>query len=123
MHTKITEQIQKMTQPFMDKGFTFQSLYEKGGDSSCVYICRYKKGRDFFDWREVSGANEIHIVVYANGAYDFPTVKKIAPSAYRAFRWKHFLRSASMADERRFVADVLVRELESGKSDFLGIPL
>lgn len=123
MHTKIAEQIKQMTQPFTEQGFVFQSLYEKGGDSSCVYICRYKKGRDFFDWREVSGSNEIHFVVYANGVYDFPTLKKIAPRAYRAFRLKHLFRSANMTEMRRFAADILVQELKSGKSYFLGIPL
>ena len=61
------EQIKQLTAPFMERGFTFEYLYQKGGDSSCVYICRYKKGRDFFDWREVSGGEEINIVVFVNG--------------------------------------------------------
>ena len=123
MQPLIAQRIEKMTQPFMDKGFTFTSLYEKGGDSSCVYICRYKKGRDFFDWREVSGGDEINLVVYVDGVYDFPTIKRIAPQKHRAFFLKHLLRKATMEEKRQFVASVLVKELLSGKPDFLGIKL
>ena len=123
MQPLIAKQIETLTQPFMDKGFTFTSLYEKGGDSSCVYICRYKKGRDFFDWREVSGGDEINIVVYAGGVYDFPKIKTIAPKADRDFCIKHIFRRASMPEKREFVATVLCQELASGKPDFLGIKL
>ena len=123
MQPLIAEQIKALTSPFMDKGFVFSSLYEKGGDSSCVYICRYKKGRDFFDWREVSGGDEINIVVYVDGVYDFPTVKRIDPKAYRDFCLKHIFRRASMPEKREFVAAVLCKELASGKPDFLGIKL
>ena len=49
------EEIKKLTAPILEKRFSFEYFYEKGGDSSCVYICRFRKGRDFWDWREVSG--------------------------------------------------------------------
>ena len=68
------ETIKALTAPILEKGFSFEYFYQKGGDSSCVYICRYKKGRDFFDWREVSGGNEINIVVCVNGTYAFPSL-------------------------------------------------
>ena len=35
--------------PFLEKGFTYQYTYEKGGDSSCVYIYRFQKGSEFMD--------------------------------------------------------------------------
>ena len=62
------ERIKTLTAPILERGFAFEYFYQKGGDSSCVYICRYKKGKDFFVWREVSGGREINIVVYVNGA-------------------------------------------------------
>ena len=117
------DKVKNLMQPLIDKGCFFDYFYEKGGDSSCVYICRYKKGRDFFDWREVSGGDEINIVVYAGGTYDFPKIKTIAPKAYRDFCIKHIFRRASMPEKRAFVAAVLCQELASGKPDFLGIKL
>ena len=37
------EEIKKLTAPILEKGFSFEYFYEKGGDSSCVYICRFRK--------------------------------------------------------------------------------
>ena len=56
---------------FIDRGFSYRYFYEKGGDSSCVYIYRFQKGKNFFDLREVSGGNELNFVVFANGEYQF----------------------------------------------------
>ena len=117
------EQIKKLTAPILEKGFVFEYLYQKGGDSSCVYICRYKKGRDFFDWREVSGGNEINIVVCVNGAYVFPSLKYLYKKEYRAFNVKHIFKKATIEDRRRFIAALLCKEMESGKPDFFGIKL
>ena len=75
--TAIVDDIKKLTTPFIERGFSFEYLYEKGGDSSCVYICRFRKGRDFFDWREVSGGDEINIVAYVGGEYRFPSLKTV----------------------------------------------
>ena len=117
------ESIKKLTAPFLEKGFEFEYFYQKGGDSSCVYICRYKKGKDYFDWREVSGGNEINIVACVNGEYRFPSLKTLYSKQYRAFQWKHLLKKPTVEEQRAFVASLLNAELTSGKPDFFGITL
>ncbi len=117
------ENIKKLTAPFLEKGFSFSYFYQKGGDSSCVYICRYQKGRDFFDWREVSGGNEINIVVYVDGAYRFPSLKTLYPKQYRAFKMKHLFKKATTDERRAFVADLLNAELSKNETEFFGIKL
>ena len=117
------EHVQKLTAPILEKGFIFEYFYQKGGDSSCVYICRYKKGRDFFDWREVSGGTEINIVVSLNGSYAFPSLKYLYPKEHRAFAFKHLFKKATVDERRAFVAELLLKELNSGKPDFFGIKL
>ena len=116
------EEIKALTLPIMEKGFSFEYFYQKGGDSSCVYICRYKKGRDFLDWREVSGGDEINIVVSLNGEYRFPSLKTLFPKQYKAFKRKHIFKKASLAERRAFVAECLLEELNT-KPDFFGIKL
>ena len=120
---QIVDTIKSLTSPFFDKEFVMEYLYEKGGDSSCVYICRFKKGRDFFDWREVSGTDEIHLVVFAGGNYDFPSLKKKYAKEYRKFAWKAFFRGASMDEKRVFFADILKKELSACEGAFFGIKL
>lgn len=115
------ETIKRLTAPFLEKGFSFEYFYEKGGDSSCVYICRYKKGKDFFDWREISGGDEINVVVRVNGEYRFPSLKSLYPKRYRAFRLKHLFRKPTADERRAFTAELLTAELFSGKPDFFGI--
>ena len=117
------EQIKTLTAPILEKGFSFEYFYQKGGDSSCVYICRYKKGRDFFDWREVSGGTEINIVVSLNGSYAFPSLKYLYPKEHRAFAFKHLFKKATVDERRAFIAELLLKELNSGKPDFFGIKL
>ena len=119
----IAEKIKSLTAPLLEKGFSFSYFYQKGGDSSCVYICRYQKGRDFFDWREVSGANEIHIVAFVNGEYRFPSLRLLYKKEYRMFTVKHLFKKATMDEWREFTATLLNAELSSGKPDFFGIPL
>ncbi len=115
------ETVKNLLAPLLDKGFTFEYTHEKGGDSSCVYIGRFHKGRDFFDWREVSGSNDIHLVVYVNGEYKFPSIKTRYKKEFRAFRWKHLFSPPTLAEKRVFYAKLLLTELTS--SDFFGIPL
>ena len=115
------ETIKKLTQPILEKGFVFEYFYEKGGDSSCVYICRFKKGRDFFDWREVSGGDEINIVTFVGGEYGFPSLKFLYPKEYRAFRFKHLFRKPTVKEKREFFASLLIQELQ--KPDFFGIEI
>ncbi len=119
---KSAEQIKKLTAPFLEKGFVFSYFYQKGGDSSCVYICRFQKGKNYFDWRENSGGNEINIVVCVNGEFIFPSLKSLYPKAYRAFKIKHFFKRATLDERRAFVAEMLKEEL-STKPDFFGIEI
>lgn len=114
------ETIKNLLFPLTEKGFTFSYRHEKGGDASCVYIGRFQKGRDFFDWREVSGSNEINVVVFVKGEYRFPSLKSIYKKEFRAFTIKHIFKKATMADKRKFIASLIKKEM--GKPDFFGIP-
>ena len=121
MNEKITERIKELTSPILEKGFVFDAFYEKGGDSSCVYIFRFKKGRDFFDWREISGSDQINFVSFVNGVYGFPNLTSLYKKEYRAFRLKHLFQKATMDERRVFFADLLVKNCQ-GES-FFGILL
>lgn len=120
---KSAEIIKKLTAPFLEKGFAFEYFYQKGGDSSCVYIYRFKKGKHYFDWRETSGAYEIHLVVCKNGEFAFPNMKTRYPKQHRAFGWKHFFKKATVDEKREFFAGLLTKELENSPTEFFGIPL
>ncbi len=117
------ETIKELLSPLLEKGFVFEYTHEKGGDSSCVYIGRFRKGRDFFDWREVSGSSEINFVVFTKGQYAFPNPAYLYKKEMRKFRWKHLFRPATMAQKRAFYAELLLKELQSGKTDFFGITI
>ncbi len=117
-----SDKIKEMTMPIIERGFSFEYFTEKGGDKSCSYICRYKKGRDYLDWREVSEGSEISIVVYVNGRYTFPTLKLLYPKEHRAFFWKHLFKKPLMSDKRELIAKCLVAEITT-KPDFFGIKL
>ncbi len=119
--TFTVETIKELLSPLLQRGFTFSYTHEKGGDSSCVYIGRFQKGRDFFDWRELSGSNEIHFVAFVNGEYAFPQMKYRYPKQTRAFALKHLFKRATLAEKREFYAKLLLTELSN--PDFFGIPL
>lgn len=108
---------------FLDKGFAFHYFYQKGGDSSCVYIFRFQKGADYFDLREVSGGNELNFVVYVNGAFAFPSLKKIYKKQFTLFRVKHLFQKPGAKDRRAFVVNLLCERLAQSESEFFGIPL
>ena len=114
MEVYSAEKIKALTLPLLEKGFAFEYLYQKGGDSSCVYICRFKKGKSFFDWREVSGGEEINLVTCIDGAYGFPSVKLLYPKQYRAFKRKHLFKKPSIDERREFIASILMLEVEKG---------
>lgn len=119
---QFAETIKKLTAPFLqERGFSFRYFYEKGGDSSCVYICRFQKGKDYFDIREISGKYELHIVVYANGEYRFPTLQALDKKAYRAFVFKHLFKKPTIDERRAFALGLLEKEWQSDKPDFFGI--
>ncbi len=115
------ETIKNLLAPLLEKGFVFTYTHEKGGDSSCAYIGRFQKGKDFFDWREISGSDEINFVVYAGGVYRFPSLKGRYKKEFRAFKCKHLFRRALMSEKREFYASLLLRELQN--PDFFGIKL
>ena len=115
------EEYKRLLAEFLENGFVFEYTYQKGGDTSCVYIFRFKKGRDFFDLREVSGGNELNFVVYANGAYAFPSLKSAYPTEHKKFFLKHLLKRASATERRAFIADILNKELAKNNPDFFGI--
>jgi hypothetical protein len=96
------ETIKNLLAPLLEKGFTFEYTHEKGGDSSCVYIGRFRKGKDFFDWREVSGGNEINFVVWVKGEYKFPSLKYLYKKEFRAFSIKHLLKGRHLRKRENF---------------------
>lgn len=49
------ETVKKLFGFLLDAGFVYEYTYDKGSDSSCVYILRFRKSRDFIDLRTVSG--------------------------------------------------------------------
>ncbi|MBQ8374685.1 MAG: hypothetical protein IJX98_03795 [Clostridia bacterium] len=119
---QIEKQMKEQFAPFLEKGFSYRYFYEKGGDSSCVYIYRFQKGKDFFDLREVSGGDELNFVVYAGGAYQFPSLKSLYKKEFQAFFWKHFFKKPSKEERRAFLGELLVRSLD-GATEFFGIKL
>lgn len=118
----IETQMKKDFALFIEKGFSYEYTYEKGGDSSCAYIYRFRKGRDYFDIRELSGGNELNLVVHAKGEVLFPSLKSMYKKDYRAFALKHFFKKSTREERRKFFAEILVKHIE-GKSNFFGIPL
>ena len=106
---------------FLERGFNYRYFYEKGGDSSCVYIYRFQKGKDFFDLREVSGGDELNFVVYAGGEYQFPSLKYLYKKEFAAFKRKHLFKKPTAAEKRALFAECLKKEGEKG--NFFGIEL
>lgn len=105
---------------FLGKGYTYRYLYQKGGDSACVYIYRFLKNRDFFDVREVSGGNELNFVVCVGGEFSFPALKGKYKKEYWAFSLRHLLKRSTQEERRAFLAKILQKEYES-EVTFFGI--
>ncbi len=119
MNNVTVETVKELLSPLLERGFAFEYTNEKGGDSSCVYISRFRKGKDFFDWREVSGSEQINFVVFVQGRYLFPNPKLRYKKQMRRFAVKHLFKRASMGEKRAFYASLLLTELE--QPDFFGI--
>lgn len=117
---EIEKEMQQAFAAFLDCGFTYRYLYEKGGDSSCVYIYRFQKGKDFFDLREVSGGEELNFVVYSKGEYQFPSLKYLYKKEFGNFSLKHLFKKATKQERRGFFAELLVKHLQT-HDDFFGI--
>lgn len=118
----IEKQIKETFAFFLEKGFTHRYFYEKGGDSSCVYIHRFQKGKDFFDLREVSGGDEINFVVYVGGMYQFPSLKTLYKAQFTAFFWKHFFKKPTKEERRAFIYGLLLQDIQE-KTEFFGIKI
>ena len=122
MTIQSAETVKNLMQAFLQKGFTFEYFHQKGGDSSCVYVYRFKKGKSFFDWRETSGTNELHFVVCRDGEYLFPVLEKRQPQAFRTLKWRIF-KKPTMDEKRAAFAAALNAELAAADNVFFGIPL
>ncbi len=104
---------------FIERGFAYRYLYEKGGDSACVYIYRFQKGKGYFDVREVSGGDELGCVVFSHGNYLFPSLKSKYKKEHRAFALKHLFKKSGAKERRALLATLLQREYET--TDFFGL--
>ena len=102
----------------LDGGFSYEYTYEKGGDSSCSYIYRFRKGKDFFDLREVSGGEELNFVVYKDGQYRFPSLAARYKKEFRSFKFKHLFKKPTKDEKLAIFAQVLRLEWEN--TDFFG---
>lgn len=102
-------------------GFEYEYTYDKGLDSSCVYIHRFKKGRDRFDLRVLSGAETLTVVAYVGGEYRFPDLKKKYKKRWRIFALKHLFKKATDSDVWELYTEMLEEEAKSGA--FFGIPV
>ena len=96
-------------------GFSYEYTYDKGSDSSCVYIYRFRRGRDFLDLSSVSGGGEGTFVLYVNGQYVFPNLKMRHKKAFRAFKWKHFFKVPTKAELWAFAGFLLSEEAKGGE--------
>ena len=105
---------------FLEGGFSYEYLYEKGGDSACSYIYRFTKGRDYFDVRELSGGEELSFVVSVRGMASFPSLQYKYKKEYRAFAFKHLFKKSTATERRALLASVLVKEYENNPT-FFGI--
>ena len=105
---------------FLERGFSYEYLYEKGGDSACSYIYRFTKGRDYFDVRELSGGEELSFVVSVRGMVSFPSLQYKYKKEYRAFAFKHLFKKSTSKERRALLASVLVKEYENNPT-FFGI--
>ncbi len=104
-----------------EAGFSYEYVYDKGSDSSCVYIMRFRKGRDFLDLRTVSGGKERNVVVFSGGGYLFPDLPGRHKKLAGAFRRKHLFRRPTEEELYALEAELLKAEIENGK--LFGIPL
>ena len=114
--------VKTLMQPLIQKGFFFEYFYEKEEEKE-IYICRFKKGKEYLDWRESIDGKEIQIVVSAEGNLRTLPLKALYPKQHRRFWWKHLFKRANADEKRAFVADLLMSELTSETPDFFGMKL
>lgn len=115
------ETVKKLFGFLLDAGFVYEYTYDKGSDSSCVYILRFRKGRDFIDLRTVSGGAERNLVVFSGGQYLFPSLRLRHKKEFRAFRLRHLFSRPDETERLAFEAALLRSEISGGS--LFGIPL
>lgn len=115
------ETVKKLFGFLLDAGFVYEYTYDKGSDSSCVYILRFRKGRDFLDLRTVSGGSERNLVVFSGGQYLFPSLRLRHKKEFRAFRFRHLFSRPDETERLAFEAALLRSEISGGS--LFGIPL
>ena len=120
-HSQIEMQMKNRFSFLLESGFCYEYTYEKGGDSSCVYIHRFKKGSDRIDFREVSGGEELNVMVYRGGEYRFPDIYADYKKETLSFKLRHLFRKASKEERFDFLATLISRECEKG--ELFGIKL
>ena len=121
LQSEIENTVKEIFAFLLERGFSYEYTYEKGSDSSCVYIHRFRKGISRLDVREVSGGDEINVMAYANGEYAVPNIYARYPKETRAFKRKHFFKKATKLERFYLVAELLEKECE--KDNLFGIRL
>jgi len=112
--TNLEKIITEALAPLKQKGFVYESLYEKSSDSACVYIYRFKKSGEYFDIRTVIGSGEYNIAAYVGGRHRFPSLKAMYKAEWRRFKMSHFFKKPSEEDTLSFVCSLILKELASG---------
>lgn len=100
--------------PLKEKGFKYESLYEKSSDSACVYIYRFSKGGEYFDLRTVIGSGEYNIQAYVGGRHRFPSLKAKYKKEWRRFNFSHLFKKATEEEKLSFVCSLILKESEGG---------
>jgi len=113
--------IENLFSVFLQSGFIYEYTYDKGSDSSCVYIYRFRKGKDYFDLRAVSGGKNGSFVVYAGGEFIFPNLRLRHKKEFRSFNLKHLFKKATTEELWALAARLLSLEISDG--NFFGISL
>ena len=116
------ETIKNLMQPLLDKGFFFEYFYEKENGAP-VYICRFKKGKEYLDWRETESGKEMEIALFVKEKRTTLDVK----NKYRKQRWQFFFknlfRRVTINDRRAFLASLLLSEFNKNDHIFFGIKI
>lgn len=117
--TNLEKLIRSSLSPLEEKGFKYESLYEKSSDSACVYIYRFRKGGEYFDVRTVIGSGEYNVEAYVGGRHRFPSLKAKYKGEWRKFKLSHIFKKATEEEILSLVCSLILKECESG--DAFGI--
>lgn len=109
------EEMKKYFPKLFENGYSYEYAYDKGSDSSCVYIYRFKKGKDRIELREVSGSKDplsVSFVLFLGGEYIFPALSYTYKKEYRKFFFLHIFRKATYDEKWSFISQIALKELE-----------